>query len=161
VDVHPFFYKEGLYQSAQGRSTRTLLALCRFGVDISVPGFVPLVSNIAPVIRRRFMSHDHSDAHGDVRKSYYKVFAMLILFTALTVGAAQIHFPQSMGQMGVLTNLAIGLLIACFKVVMVMYIFMHLKFDNKYLRAFVLVPLFLFAVMVFAFTTLEDFHHPF
>ena len=89
------------------------------------------------------------------------MFGILLLFTALTVGAAQIHFPASMGQAGVLINLIIGLIIATFKVLMVMYIFMHLKFDNKYLRAFVLVPVFLFVVMVFALTTLEDFHHPF
>ena len=84
-----------------------------------------------------------------------------MLFSALTVGAAQIHFPVSMGQSGVLINLGIGLLIATFKVLMVLYIFMHLKFDNKYLRAFIFVPVFLFIVLVFALTTLETFYHPF
>lgn len=109
------------------------------------------------------MSHDqnHDHDHGDVLPSYYKVFGALMLFTALTVGAAQIHFPVSMGQSGVLINLGIGLLIATLKVLMVLYIFMHLKFDNKYLRAFIYVPVFLFIVLVFALTTLETFHHPF
>ncbi len=107
------------------------------------------------------MSHDNHDSHGDVLPAYYKVFGGLLAFTALTVGAAQIHFPVSWGQMGVMVNLGIGLLIATVKVLMVMYIFMHLKFDNKYLRAFILVPVFLFIVMVFALTNLEDFHHPF
>ena len=105
--------------------------------------------------------HGHDQGHGDSRPSYYKVFAALLGLTALTVGAAQIHFPVSMGQLGVMINLGIGLLIATIKVSLVLYIFMHLKFDNKYLRAFVFVPVFLFFVMVFALTNLENFHHPF
>src|SRR5690349_6660633 len=104
------------------------------------------------------MSHEHVGDHGDSRKAYYKVFAGLISFTALTILAAQIHFPHEWGQMGVMINLGIGLIIATIKVLMVMYIFMHLKFDNKFLRVFVLVPVFLFITMVFAFTVLEDFH---
>ncbi len=108
-------------------------------------------------------SHDlsHDQSHGDSRKDYYRVFGALIALTAVTVGAAEwIHFP-GLGQFGVLINLAIGLIIATIKVTMVLYIFMHLKFDNKYLRAFIFVPVFLFAVMVFALTNLETFHHPF
>ncbi|MFM8770409.1 MAG: hypothetical protein ACKOE4_00085, partial [Candidatus Kapaibacterium sp.] len=35
------------------------------------------------------------------------------------------------------------------KVICVMYIFMHLKFDNPFLRFFVYVPVFLFFVMTF------------
>jgi caa(3)-type oxidase subunit IV len=101
---------------------------------------------------------DHSlEEH---KKSYYKVFGALMLLTAVTVGAAQLHFPHEMGQWGVTINLSIGLLIATVKVCLVMYIFMHLKFDNKFLRVFVLVPVFLFIVMVFALTVLEKFDHP-
>lgn len=108
------------------------------------------------------MSQTHEHGHGDSRVAYYRVFGGLIALTAVTVGAAEyIHFGAAMGQFGVLLNLGIGLLIATVKVCLVLWIFMHLKFDNKYLRAFILVPVFLFVVMVFALTNLETFHHPF
>ncbi len=133
-------------------------------MDFPVPGIVLTVPNTASIINKREdtpMSTSHEHAHGDSKKAYYRVYGALLALTALTVGAAQIHFPHSMGQLGVLINLAIGLIIATVKVSLVLYIFMHLKFDNKFLRAFVLVPVFLFFVMVFALTNLETFHHPF
>jgi caa(3)-type oxidase subunit IV len=53
------------------------------------------------------------------------------------------------------------LAIAVVKVTAVMYIFMHLKFDNPMLRFFVYVPVFLFFVLSFALNFLEKwtYHH--
>ena len=92
------------------------------------------------------MSHDH----GNILPSYMKVFATLCTMTILTVAAAKlVHFPDMLFIPGYVVNIVVGLAIAVFKVVCVMYIFMHLKFDNPMLRFFVYVPVFLFFVMSF------------
>lgn len=88
------------------------------------------------------------------KKEYLKIFLMLVLFTFLTVGASFVHFPESMGTFGHVLHIGIGLLIAFAKAAMVVWIFMHIKFDNPYLRAMIFIPLFLFAVLLFALTTL-------
>lgn len=94
------------------------------------------------------MSHDH----GNILPSYMKVFATLCTMTVLTVAAAKlVHFPDILFLPGYVVNIAVGLAIAVFKVVCVMYIFMHLKFDHPMLRFFVYVPVFLFFVMSFGF----------
>ncbi|MES2767154.1 MAG: cytochrome C oxidase subunit IV family protein [Bacteroidota bacterium] len=95
---------------------------------------------------------DHShDGHGDTRKEYYKVFFFLLLMTALTVIAAKIPMP---GKAGSIIHVTIGLIIAVLKVAAVIWIFMHIKFDNVYLRAMIFVPVFLFFVLTFALTVL-------
>ncbi|MFN4985669.1 MAG: cytochrome C oxidase subunit IV family protein [Ignavibacteria bacterium] len=92
------------------------------------------------------MSHDH----GNILPSYMKVFFTLCAMTLLTVAAAKlVHFPDMLFIPGYAVNIAVGLAIAVFKVICVMYIFMHLKFDNPMLRFFVYVPVFLFFVMSF------------
>lgn len=102
------------------------------------------------------MSHDH----GNVLPSYMKVFATLCTLTILTVIAAEwIHFSDLGPIPGYAINIFVGLAIAVVKVMCVMYIFMHLKFDNPMLRFFVYVPVFLFFVMAFAFNVLEDWSY--
>ncbi len=92
------------------------------------------------------MSHDH----GNILPSYMKVFATLCTMTVVTVAAAKlVHFPDILFIPGYAVNIAVGLAIAVFKVMCVMYIFMHLKFDNPMLRFFVYVPVFLFLVLSF------------
>lgn len=92
------------------------------------------------------MSHDH----GNILPSYMKVFFTLCAMTLLTVAAAKlVHFPDVLFIPGYAINIAVGLAIAVFKVMCVMYIFMHLKFDNPMLRFFVYVPVFLFFVLSF------------
>lgn len=76
----------------------------------------------------------------------------------LTVVAALDWIPASWGDYGNKLHIGIGLLIAFMKAAMVVYIFMHIKFDHKFIRLFIGIPLFLFSVMVFAFTALESFY---
>ncbi|MBL7999901.1 MAG: cytochrome C oxidase subunit IV family protein [Candidatus Kapabacteria bacterium] len=107
------------------------------------------------------MAHNHAHSHPPeevMMKEYWKVFTILLVMTVITVAAAEVQ-PLH-GMAGVYINLILGLAIATFKVFKVMQIFMHLKFDHKYLRAFVFIPVFLFFVMVFALTQLENFNHP-
>jgi len=82
-----------------------------------------------------------------IQKAYFKVFLVLLLLTALTVGVTTVHFGDSL-------NIIVGILIALGKAVLVAYIFMHLKFDNKRLRLFVYVPMGFFLILVFTLTLL-------
>ncbi|HRE56779.1 MAG TPA: cytochrome C oxidase subunit IV family protein [Candidatus Kapabacteria bacterium] len=102
-------------------------------------------------------THHHDDAH-DHQKDYIKVIMWLLIFTFLTVVAALDWIPASWGDYGNKLHIGIGLLIAFMKAAMVVYIFMHIKFDHKFIRLFIGIPLFLFSVMVFAFTALESFY---
>jgi caa(3)-type oxidase subunit IV len=90
----------------------------------------------------------------ETKKEYLKVFFGLMALTALTVVAAVLHFPESWGKAGDTLHIGIGIFIAIIKVLMVMYIFMHLKFDHPYLRFMVIVPVFLFFVLTFALNVL-------
>ncbi len=93
--------------------------------------------------------HDHP-SYEVMTKQYIKVFTWLFIFTALTVLAAMDWVPHSWGEIGSTLHITVGLIIAFAKAIMVVYIFMHIKFDNKFLRAFIYVPLFLFSVLSFA-----------
>lgn len=96
-------------------------------------------------------------AAGNVIKSYLNVFYALCIFTILTVVAAKaLHFPSSWGTAGDILHVTIGVIIAVIKVLSVMYIFMHLKFDSPGLRYLVYVPVFLFLIIVFSFNFLES-----
>jgi caa(3)-type oxidase subunit IV len=102
---------------------------------------------------------EHTHDHGNVVKEYMKVFYTLCALTLLTVGAAKVHFPATWGTPGDILHVSIGVLIAVVKVIAVMYIFMHLKFDQPLIRAFVYVPVFLFFVLTFALNFLESFEY--
>lgn len=91
----------------------------------------------------------------EMQKSYLKIFGALMVFTLLTIIAAKfVHFPESWGSLSTALHVTIGLVIAVAKAWMVVYVFMHIKFDNPYIRVFIYVPLFLFCVLVFALTVL-------
>jgi len=98
--------------------------------------------------------------HENVIPAYMRVFYALSFFTILTVVAAKwIHFPPAWGTPGDMLHVSIGVIIAVIKVICVMYIFMHLKFDNPVLRLAVYIPVFLFCVLVFALNFLETFDY--
>lgn len=81
--------------------------------------------------------------HNEALKEYKKIFGILMFLTAVTIGAAFMHDILT-GALGIF----IGLLIASIKTIAVIWIFMHIKFDNPYLRIFIVVPLFFFGVMI-------------
>lgn len=105
------------------------------------------------------MAHSHEHDHGNVIKEYMKVFWTLCGLTILTVVAAKIHFPITWGTPGDILHVTIGVIIAVIKVIAVMYVFMHLKFDNPLIRAFVYIPTFLFMVLSFALNFLETWDY--
>ncbi len=91
------------------------------------------------------MAEGHS--YESMQREYMKVFGALMGLSVLTVLAAMLPLHGPIG-------ITLGLLIAAVKTLMVMYIFMHLKFDHPYLRIMVIVPLFLLCIMIFAFKVL-------
>ena len=100
------------------------------------------------------MGHHEHPSDEIMIKQYIKVFTWLFIFTALTVLAAMDWVPKSWGEIGSTLHITLGLIIAFAKAIMVIYIFMHIKFDNKFLRVFIFVPLFLFSVLTFALNVL-------
>ena len=77
-----------------------------------------------------------------MQKKYFRIFLNLIVLTALTVAVSYIHF-------GGFLHVLVGVVIAALKALLVMQIFMHLKFDNPKLRYFVIVPVFFFLAIIF------------
>ncbi len=83
---------------------------------------------------------EHADHHIIGPKTYIMVFATLLVFTGITVGAAFI-------DLGVL-NPIVALAIACFKAVIVILFFMHVKYQSKLVKMTVGAGFFTFIVLI-------------
>jgi cytochrome c oxidase subunit 4 len=74
------------------------------------------------------------EQHHIVRtKTYLAVWIGLLALTALTIKAAALH----LGALGMLANL----LIASSKASLVLWFFMHLKYEKRLLKVMILVPI--------------------
>lgn len=76
-------------------------------------------------------------------KVYLGVFAMLLVFTAITVGVSYIDLGP--------LNLAVALLVASAKALMVATIFMHLAFDKKF-NVLIIASAFVFVAILITIT---------
>jgi cytochrome c oxidase subunit 4 len=83
---------------------------------------------------------EHADHHIITPKTYILVFATLLIFTGITVGAAFI-------DLGIL-NPVVALGIACFKAVIVILFFMHVKYQSKLVKMTVGAGFFTFIVLI-------------
>lgn len=95
--------------------------------------------------------HGHNEHHIVPIKHYLAVFFILMIGTALTVGAAIIDLDHIFAG----ANTLVALLIATFKMVAVMLIFMHVYYSPK-LIGLSIVGTFLFLAIMFAFT-MQDY----
>ena len=86
--------------------------------------------------------HSHGSGYG----TYVMVWLGLVALTAITVTIAGIH-------LGSLTLIA-ALLIASIKTMLVAYHFMHVKFDNKIIKVFILICIAIF--LTFWILTFSD-----
>jgi len=95
--------------------------------------------------------HDDGDvhAHESPAKLYIGVFLALILLTLLTVGLASIHLGPA--------NLAIAIIVASLKAILVCTFFMHLSHDNRF-HALIVIATTLFIGVFFAYTTNDTAH---
>src|SRR5580693_579006 len=83
---------------------------------------------------------EHADHHIVTPVTYTIVFATLLVFTGVTVGAAYV-------DLGIL-NPVVALAIACFKAVVVILFFMHVKYQSKLVKLTVASGFFTFIVLV-------------
>jgi cytochrome c oxidase subunit IV len=83
---------------------------------------------------------EHADHHIVTPVTYMIVFATLLVFTGVTVGAAYV-------DLGIL-NPVVALAIACFKAVVVILFFMHVKYQSKLVKLTVASGFFTFIVLI-------------
>jgi cytochrome c oxidase subunit IV len=79
-------------------------------------------------------------------RTYIIVWVALLILTGVTVAVSYLH-------LGML-NAAVALLIASVKAALVALYFMHLRHENRLVRAFALVPFFFLALIILG--TLSD-----
>ncbi|HAM32909.1 MAG TPA: hypothetical protein DDX05_01800 [Deltaproteobacteria bacterium] len=87
-------------------------------------------------------------SHGSTgsRRTYFAVFAALLLLTVVTVLVSYVDLG--------LLNVVVALLIASVKASLVALFFMHLKGENRLVWGFALVPIFFLALILLG--TLTD-----
>ena len=90
---------------------------------------------------------EHADHHIVTPATYIMVFAILLVGTAITVGAAYI-------DLGIF-NPVVALAIACTKAVIVILFFMHVKYQSNLVKMTVGAGFFTFLVLVMM--TLTDY----
>ena len=82
------------------------------------------------------------------RKTYFSVFAALLVFTALTVTAATINFH------GILNDV-IAMTIAVTKMMLVLLFFMHVRYSSRLI--WVIVASMFFWLLILLLLTLTDY----
>ena len=90
---------------------------------------------------------EHGEHHIVSPFQYVLVFATLLLFTGITVGAAYIDLKWA--------NPVIALAIASFKAVVVILFFMHVKYQSKLIKMTVGAGFFTFFVLIMM--TMSDY----
>ena len=91
--------------------------------------------------------HPHNQHHVVPLKIYYGIFAILMVLTAVTVGVAYID----LGPMNTVAAIAI----ACFKAMIVVLYFMHVKYSTRLIKLTVIAGLY-WMVILFGLT-LSDY----
>ena len=83
---------------------------------------------------------EHAEHHIVTPIQYGMVFGTLLLFTGITVGAAYVDMKWA--------NPVIALGIACFKAVVVILFFMHVKYQSRLIKMTVGAGFFTFLILV-------------
>ena len=86
------------------------------------------------------LNPEHADHQIITPLTYGRVFATLLIFTGVTVGAAYI-------DLGIF-NPVVALAIACFKAVVVILFFMHVKYQSNLIKLTVAAGFFTFIVLI-------------
>jgi cytochrome c oxidase subunit IV len=80
------------------------------------------------------------EAHIVPQKTFIKVWLALLALTAITITVAELH----LGRFSMLTALAI----ASFKAGLVLWFFMHLKYESRLFKWLLLAPIVTLAVII-------------
>lgn len=83
---------------------------------------------------------EHAEHHIVTPVQYSMVFGTLLVFTAITVGAAYIDMKWA--------NPVIALAIACFKACVVILFFMHAKYQSRLIKMTIASGFFVFLVLI-------------
>lgn len=91
------------------------------------------------------MSHANHHSHDEVghivpESVFLKVLIALLVLTVVTVLAAQVDLGK--------WNIVGALLIASVKASLVIYFFMHGKYENRIIWTYILIPFILLAIMI-------------
>ena len=81
--------------------------------------------------------------HGPSYRTYILVFSGLAVLTGMTVGLSYTGLSEGVRMFGAFT-------IATIKALLVAVIFMHLKYENRLLAVFAIVPVILAIVFILA-----------
>lgn len=87
--------------------------------------------------------HAHDQHHVVPLKIYYAIFGILMVLTGVTVGVAYIDLGR--------WNTVAALAIACFKAMIVVLYFMHVKYSTRLIKLTVIAGLY-WMVILFALT---------
>ena len=87
--------------------------------------------------------YEHDQHHVVPLKVYYAIFGILMVLTAVTVGVAYVD----LGRM----NAVVALAIACFKALIVVLYFMHVKYSTRLIKLTVIAGLYWMGI-IFALT---------
>lgn len=82
-------------------------------------------------------------------KTYILIWTALLALTAVTIAVTQFH----MGGAGIL----IALLIASVKAALILYFFMHLRYEGRFFKLAFLLPIIVFIFFI-GFTFLDVFY---
>lgn len=90
------------------------------------------------------MSSEHAASHGSGHVSpiglYVTIFMALMVLTAVTVGAAFVNLGQF--------NFLVAMIIACFKASLVIWYFMHMKYQSHLTKLALAIGLFFLAILL-------------
>jgi len=90
------------------------------------------------------MSSEHAASHGSGHVSpiglYVAIFLSLMVLTAVTVGAAFVNLGQF--------NFLVAMIIACFKASLVIWYFMHVKYQSKLTKLTLATGLFFLTILL-------------
>lgn len=89
----------------------------------------------------------HDQHHVVPLKIYYGIFAILMLLTGITVAAAYVDLGR--------LNAVVALAIACFKALIVVLYFMHVKYSTRLVKLTVIAGLY-WMIILFGLT-LSDY----
>lgn len=92
------------------------------------------------------MSHDPQHGHDEHAHepvgygTYFLTWFALLVLTAITVTAAGMHFGKA--------SVAVALIIAIVKASIVLYLFMHLKYESKIFHYLLLIMIVIMAINI-------------
>jgi len=90
-----------------------------------------------------------SRGHITPTKTYLVIAAALFALTAITVGASLVDWGAKFGG-GMVINIIIAMVIATTKALLVMFYFMHMKYEGKLVWGYgIFYPLVLFSILMF------------